>query len=201
MEFIDLKANKRDKTGKCPARVLRRDGMIPAVLYGLKAEPVKLSITVSDLTKAHKDSKTAQLFVSLDVEGGKRSAMLKELQIDPLTNDLIHADFLEVAMDDKIRVKTPVVVTGKSKGVEVGGILQIIRRELEVICKPMEVLEQITIDITELGMGDSVHVEDIVLEGDMEIPHEVNFTIVTCLAPKGAKDEDEEGEDEGAEEE
>lgn len=204
MEFIDLKATTREATGKCPARVLRRDGMIPAVIYGSKTEPVKLTVSISDVETAYKNSKTVQVFVNVDIEGdasGKRSAMIKELQTNPLTGDLIHADFLEVAPDEKILVMAPVVITGKSAGVELGGMIQVIRRELAVKCKPVDVPEAIVIDVTDLEMGMSVHVEDITLEGDMEIPHEVNFTVVTCLAPKGVTDEAGEEEDEEAAEE
>ena len=198
MEFIDLKAATRETTGKCPARVLRRDGKIPAVLYGANTEPVKLTVSITDVELAHKTSKTVQVFVSLEIDGDatKRSAMIKELQTNPLTGEFIHADFMEVSMDQKVRVKAPVITTGKCKGVEYGGILQVIRRELEIICRPQDVPEHIAIDVTELEMTDSIHVEDIALEGDMEIPHDVNFTVVTCLVPKGMTlDEDEEGEE------
>ena len=99
-------------------------------------------------------------------------------------------------MDRKIRVRVPVTTRGKSNGVEMGGMLQIIRRELEVLCLPDDIPEVIEIDITELDMGESVHVEDIPLEGDVEIPHEVNFTVLTILSGRKVEEVvDEEGEE------
>jgi large subunit ribosomal protein L25 len=114
---------------------------------------------------------------------------------------LLHLDFYEVTMDQKIKVMVPVVTTGKSVGVEMGGMLQIIRRELEVFCLPDRIPENITIDITDLDIGDSVHVEAVQLEGDIEIPSEVNFTILTILSTKAEEEEVEEGEEEEAMEE
>jgi large subunit ribosomal protein L25 len=92
-------------------------------------------------------------------------------------------------MDQKIKVMVPVVTTGKCVGVELGGMLQIIRRELEVFCLPDQIPENITIDITDLDIGDSFHVEDLQLEGDVEIPADVNFTILTVLSPKAEEEE------------
>jgi large subunit ribosomal protein L25 len=91
----------------------------------------------------------------------------------------------------------PVVTTGKSLGVEMGGMLQIIRRELEVLCLPNQVPENITIDVSDLEIGDSLHVEDLLLEEDVEVPADVNFTILTVLSPKAEEEEEEvEGEEE-----
>ena len=111
-------------------------------------------------------------------------------------------------MDRKVLVKVPVIVTGKSAGVEAGGMLQIIRRELEVLCYPNQIPESIEIDVTELELGDAIHVEEVSLKGDIEIPHDVNFTILTVLGRMAdevvGEEEEEEGEEaveEGAEEE
>jgi len=110
--------------------------------------------------------------------------------------------FYEVAMDRKIRVMVPVRTTGKSIGVELGGLLQTIRRELEVLCLPNEIPKAIEVDVTDLDVGESIHVNEIHLEGNIEISAEVNFTVITVLSPKGtASEEEEEGEEEAAEEE
>ena len=127
--------------------------------------------------------------------------MIKEYQVHPVSRNYLHVDFYEIAMDRKIRVRVPVVTKGKPRGVELGGMLQVVRRDLEVLCLPQEVPEAIEVDVTELDIGDSIHVEKIPLEGDVEIPAEVNFTVVTILSPKvEALPEEEEEEVEEVEE-
>ena len=198
MDFLNIKANKRTTKGNGPARALRRDGQIPAILYGPGNEPTSIAVDTHELELLLKSSRSGQIFVNLAIDdAGERKALLKELQRHPVSGQYIHADFYEVAMDRKIRVRVPVTTRGKSHGVEMGGMLQIIRRELEVLCLPDDIPEVIEIDITELDMGESVHVEDIPLEGDVEIPHEVNFTILTILS--GRKVEEEEVDEEGEE--
>jgi len=105
------------------------------------------------------------------------------LQVHPVFQTFLHVDFYEVAMDRKITVKVPVVTVGKTKGVELGGTLQLIRRELDVLCLPRQIPNQIEVDTTNLDIGDSIHVEEIPLEGDVELSTDVNFTVVTVLAP------------------
>mgnify|MGYP001546996793 FL=1 len=205
MDFLNIRANQRTTRGNGPARVLRREGRIPAILYGPDNEPISIAVNTHELETLLKSSRSGQVFVKLSIDGvGERKAILKELQRHPVSGHFIHADFYEVAMDRKIRAMVPVVTRGKSKGVETGGMLQIIRRELEVLCLPDDIPETFEIDITELDMGESIHVEDLPLEGDVEIPHEVNFTILTILSGRMAEEEvAEEGEEaeleEGAE--
>ena len=201
MELFELKADLREKTGKGPARVLRRDGKIPAILYGPNTEPIMLSVAIRDLENAQKESRSPQVFVDLLTSGttSKQSAMLKELHVDPLSREYLHADFYAITMDQQVSVMVPVVAVGKSIGVENGGLLQIIRRELEVTCRPLDVPEQIEIEVTNLEMGESIHVADITVGEKTDIPYDVNFTVITCLAPKGVGIVEEEGEEEGEE--
>lgn len=201
MELIDLNASVRTKTGNSPARALRRDNKIPAILYGPDTEPVKLSVNTSDLEDAMKKSKSSQMLLNLIVENGDKAnhaVMLKELQIHPLKRSFIHADFYEVSMDRKIKVMVPVTTKGQCIGVELGGMLQIVRRELEVLCFPNDIPESVEIDITELNEGDSVHIDEIAIEG-VEFQADVNFTVLTVLSGKIAEVEEEEGEEEGLE--
>lgn len=201
MELFELKADLRKKTGKGPARALRRDGKIPAILYGPNTEPVMLSVAIRDLEKAQKESQAPQVFVDLLTGGttSKKSAMLKELHMDPLSREYLHADFYAITMDQQLSVMVPVVAVGKSIGAENGGLLQIIRRELEITCRPLDVPEQIEIDVTNLAMGESIHVADITVGEKIVIPYDVNFTVITCLAPKGVSVAEEELAEEGEE--
>ncbi len=193
--------------GNGPARRLRQTGQIPAVLYGPKTESVLLSVNKSDLDLVLKKGRSGQIILNLVIQNNgetyTRPAMIKELQVHPVSRNYLHIDFYEIDMDRKITVGVRVVTTGKSVGVERGGILQIIRRELEVECLPFEVPESIVIDITDLDMGDSVHVEDISLDGDVEFLGESNLTVVTILTPKLEEEPEaeEEAEEEDAEKE
>jgi large subunit ribosomal protein L25 len=129
--------------------------------------------------------------------------MIKELQSHPVSGNFIHIDFYEIDMNRKINVMIPIVARGKSKGVEDGGLLQIVRREIEVLCLPGDIPETIEIDITNLDIGDSVHVEEIPLGDNVELPSDVNFTVVTISSPKVEEEGAAEAEEglEGAEEE
>lgn len=203
MELIELKANVRTERKKGPARRLRVAGKMPAVLYGPGAEAMALSIDVADLEKALKNRSGSQVFFSIVIDGGdakNKTAMIKDLQMHPVSRDMIHADFYEIAMDRKIRATAPVAVTGKSVAVENGGMVQIIRRELEVLCFPNQMPEEITIDITGMDMGDSIHIEDIAVEEGVEFPHDVNFTVLTILSPRTEEEEEVEEEEELGEE-
>ena len=201
MDILELNAEPRTTRGNSPARALRRAGRIPAVLYGPQMPPMAISVDALEIENALKKSGGSQPLFKIKVtddEKSTRTVMIKELQSHPLSRSLIHADFYEVAMDRKIRAMVPVSVTGKSVGVEMGGMLQIIRRELEVLCLPMQIPDVIELDITDLDIGESIHVADIELEGDVEIPHDVDFTVVTILSTRKAED-DEEEEEEGIE--
>lgn len=202
MELLDLNTTIRKTTGNGPARALRRSGRLPAVFYGPAAEPVMLSVDNQDLTKILKKGNVGQLMLNLTIEGdtqNTRTAMIKELQTDPVDRTLIHVDFYEIDMKRKIRTLVPVEVKGKSVGVEKGGLLQLVRRELEVQALPLEVPACIELDVTELDFGDSIHVEEIQLEGDIEIVADVNYTVVTVVSPKVEEEPEEEEEVEGEE--
>jgi large subunit ribosomal protein L25 len=199
LELLELKAKIRTTSGNGPARALRRTGKIPAVLYGPNTETLSLSVDQVAVQLALRNSSSGQALFNLVIQNGEkssRSAMIKEMQTHPLSKNILHIDFYEIAMDQKVTVKIPVVTKGISKGVELGGMLQFIRRELEVLCLPGEIPDAIEIDITELDIGDSIHVQEIPLEGGIEIPADINFTVLTVLSPKVEEEPEEEVEEE-----
>ena len=204
MEKLELKATVRKTTGNSPARQLRKAGQVPAVLYGPQTESVLLSVDIKEFEQILKKGNIGSLILNLVIQNGKKitkPAMIKELQSHPVTGVFLHIDFYEIDMQRKINVMIPVVTKGVSKGVELGGLLQIIRREVEVLCMPGDIPESIEIDITDLDVGDSVHVEEIPLGDNVEIPSDVNFTVLTIVSPKvEAVEEEEEEELEGEEE-
>ncbi|MFP4158117.1 MAG: 50S ribosomal protein L25/general stress protein Ctc [Desulfobacterales bacterium] len=203
MDIVKLNAKPRGNTGKGAARALRREGRIPAVLYGSGIDSQPLSVSIQELERMFNSPEFSRGLINLATgESGKsqRTVMIKEFQRDPVKEHYLHIDFYEVKMDQKIATMVPVTTTGTSKGVEEGGILQIIRRELEVYCLPANIPEQIEIDISELDVGDSVHVSEIPLSSGVEIPYEADFTILTVVSPKMEVPEEEAAGEEEAEE-
>jgi len=207
LELIKLSAKSREKSGKGAARRLRQNNFIPAITYGAKAEPCMIALDTAEFDRVIRKHGTMGLFFNLtidDKDGQKEKiVMLKDVQMDTFGLKYLHVDLHEIDMDEKVTVTVPVETTGESKGVKEGGLLQIIRHDLDVQCKPTDKPSAITIDITDLGVGDAVHVEDIDLGEDVVIPHEVNFTVVTVIAPttvdETAEEEEEELEEEVAE--
>jgi large subunit ribosomal protein L25 len=187
LELLEITANTRTSAGNGPSRVLRREGNIPAVLYGPESQSIHLSIASVDLEHALKKASSNQIIFNMAIQNGhieNRTAMIKEIQIHPISRNFLHVDFYEISKDRKITVNVPVVVKGKAKGIEDGGMLQIIEREIEVLCLPFEVPESISIDITELGIGDSIHVKDIKAAENIELAGDKNDTILTILSTK-----------------
>jgi large subunit ribosomal protein L25 len=203
LEQIDLKAQVRKTTGKGLARALRREGRIPAVLYGPKTDSMMLSIDFKEFEQIVKKANVGSVLLNLQIQNGEtltRPAMIKELQTNPVSGAFLHIDFYEIDMQRKINVSVPVVTRGKSAGVEEGGLLQIVRREIELFCLPTAIPESIEVDISELTIGDSIHIREITLPGDVELPEDIDFTVITVLAPKVEEEVVEEEELEEGEE-
>jgi len=202
LEQIELNATVRKTTGNSPARELRRGGQIPAVLYGPQTEPILLSVNIKELEQIFKRGNIGSIILNLVIQNGQKitkPAMIKELQSHPVSGNFIHIDFYEIDMQRKINVMIPVVTKGRSKGVESGGMLQIVRREIEVLCMPGDIPSAFEIDITDLDIGDSVHIEEIALGDNVELLNDVNFTVVTILSPKMEEEAVEEEEEEALE--
>ena len=211
MEFFDLNATVRDDIGTSHAKQLRRDGYFPAVLYGFGVDNRLLSIHVNEFKKCLTGKDGGHQFFTLAIQSDpskeviKTPVLLKELQRHPVSNGFYHADFYQVDMEKKIRVMVPVTTSGKAAGEDLGGTAQIIRRELEVLCLPMDIPDTILIDIDDLNIGDSIHIDDIDPGKNVELPHDINFTVITVLSPlketeeETETEEDEEGEETAAE--
>ncbi|MFO7885981.1 MAG: 50S ribosomal protein L25 [Desulfobacteraceae bacterium] len=203
MELIDLKADIRQGKGKSLARSLRRNNAVPAVLYGAQTEPLSLSVATPDLDKIIRENGSSGVFLKLTVDGDTkkfRTVILREVQMDTFDLNYLHADFNEIDMSETLSISVPIEVVGEAKGVVAGGMVQIIRRELDVICRPADVPEVIQIDVTDLDIGDSVHVNEIDPGENVEIPYEVEFTILTIVPPTAEEKEVDEELAEGLEE-
>lgn len=177
----------RETKGNGPARRLRREGLVPAVLYGPGVETKQLSIKVRDLEHVVQKGNIRRTIFSLGIQNGgsvTKLAVIKELQTNPVTGQFLHVDFYEIDMNRKLRVMVPVVPTGKAKGEEFGGMLQIIEREIAVFCLPREIPESLELDVSDLGIGDALHVKNILLPPGVELPPGENYTVVTVVSPK-----------------
>ncbi len=195
MELIDLKADIREGRGKTISRALRKNNSIPAILYGPETEPLLLSLENYEFSELVRKNGDTGLFLNLTVTGdtkSSRTVLLKDIQTDIFGLKYLHADFQEVDINAEVSVMVPVDTTGVAPGIKAGGLLQIIRRELELICRPVDVPETVCIDISNLNIGDSIHVKDIDLGEHIQIPHEVNFTVITLVPPSTSKASSEE---------
>jgi large subunit ribosomal protein L25 len=198
MAQTELNVTLREGLGKGGARSLRRQGLIPAVVYGKGMEPCPLSVAPKALEAAIGSEAGWNTLITLKGEGvfDGKVVILKDLQVDPIRGEALHADFQTIELGKKVHVMVPVHPQGKSEGEKQGGNLELIRHEVEVICLPSVIPSAIDIDVSGLRIGDVVHVADLVLPEGVELPHEVNFTVLTI---KGRKEEGAEvPEEEGA---
>jgi large subunit ribosomal protein L25 len=199
MAQTELNVTLREGIGKGGARSLRRQGLIPAVVYGKGMDSCALSVSPKDLEAAIGTEAGWNALITLKGEGAFNGqvVILKDLQVDPVRGDVLHADFQAIELGKKVHVMVPVHPQGKSEGEKQGGNLELIRHELEVVCLPSAIPSAIDIDVSALKIGDVVHVDELVLPEGVEVPHDVNFTVLTI---KGRKEEAvEEGEEEVAE--
>lgn len=184
MERITLNAEKREETGKGAARSLRRQEMIPAVLYrGGGAIPIKVS--KKEIVNFINVSAGQQAMISLQFKDGENKlALMKEYQVDPTKRELLHADFFEVSLTEKVKVYVHVVTTGEPVGVKRdGGVLQHVLREIEVECFPDKIPGQVKFDISGLEIGQSFHVSDLNLGEEIKILTDSDEVIANILAP------------------
>ena len=181
-----LTAEIREGVGKEKAKKLRAKGLIPAIFYGPRSQTIPLVIDSKELAKALQTEAGENVLIDLDIRKGDQSdrkvVMLKDIQIDPLQRITLHTDFYEVAMDEMVTVEVPVHLVGKPEGTKMGGILEQIRRVIQIQCLPGDIPKSIDIDVSPLKIGDSIHVQDIQVE-KAKIISDTNFTIATVVPP------------------
>ncbi len=177
-----IKAKAREAHKRSVKTELRKTGYVPAIVYGFKTESTPIAVNEKELEKTIR-TEGRNAILSLDVDGKKVNAVLKEVQKEPLKGKLIHLDFLAVSMRQELEVEVPVVATGTSVGVKEGGVLQQPNRELKLTVKPSDIPENIEVDITELAIGDTLTVGDIRDKVDFTIVDEDDVVLVTVSAP------------------
>lgn len=186
MERAELNVELRTTSGKNEAYRLRTANRIPGVFYGPHQKTaIHLALDAKELSKAIHGGRNTLL--TLKAAGGEingRLALVKDRQVHPVTGQYLHVDLLEVRMDEEINVKIPVVMIGKAKGIADGGILQQVTRILDMRCLPTAVPEKIEVDVTELAIGDSMHVSDISLPEGARVLGGHDHTLAAVVAPE-----------------
>jgi large subunit ribosomal protein L25 len=207
MTTVALAAQSRTETGKGVARSLRRQALIPAVFYGPAVDPVPLILQSRDLEKLITTGAGENILIDLNIEDGKSTqshrAMIKEIQVDPVKQNILHVDLYAISMDKKISVEVPIALTGTALGVsEEGGILQQVSRTLEISCLPDRIPEAFELEVTALAIGDSLHVSDLEIPEGVDVLVEDELTIASVVPPTKVEEiepevleEEEEGEE------
>ncbi|MGO4198467.1 50S ribosomal protein L25/general stress protein Ctc [Rhizobium sp. YAF28] len=191
-ETYELKAEARERVGKGSARELRRNGFIPAVIYGDKQAPVSIAINTNEVTKRIHAGGFMTTVATIDVDGKKYKVLPKDYQLDPVRDFTMHVDFLRVSGNTQVTVEIPVhfVNEDKSPGLKVGGVLNIVRHEVEVHCPADAIPEFFTVDLSGHKIGDSIHISEVTLpKGVTPVITDRDFTIATIIAPAGGIDE------------
>ncbi len=185
MEVTELKACIRKESGKGPARRFRKEGLIPAVFYGRGEEAISLSVNAAELRKIVKEKKE-NVFIRLLIEGEKpleKLSMIKELQIEPVSRRFQHADFYEIRMDHRLTLEVPLRFLGTAVGIEKGGELQHLKRDLKIACLPSVLPDFIDVDVSKLDIGDSIKVQDIPVPEGISVldPGDVGVAMVAVV--------------------
>jgi large subunit ribosomal protein L25 len=198
MKEVALTASPRQSGTKGAARRVRAEGLIPGVVYGPEIEPISVAVTEADLRTAMRAAAGGISIFALNVDGDQKKVLLRDVQRHPVTSEVIHVDFHAISMDKPISIDMPIHYVGTPLGVKEGGIQQITMRELAISCLPANIPEQIEVDVSELNIGDSIHVSDLDIP-NVDILAEERRTIVVISAPTVVKAASEEEEEEGVE--
>lgn len=195
----ELVAEVRKDFRRSVLNQLRSNGYIPAVAYGNKEETTAISVKKGELLKLLRD-KGRNVVIDLTIDGAVKKAILGDYQVDRLTQDVIHADFLFVDRTSEIETKVPVVIEGEAEGTKVGGVLQLTLHELDITANVTKIPDQITLDVTSLAIGDTIKIEDIRDQfQSIRINHEDEETIVSVVTASSGVEETTEEEQETVE--
>ncbi|MGI9360862.1 MAG: 50S ribosomal protein L25/general stress protein Ctc [Parasphingorhabdus sp.] len=194
---LTLSAEPRERAGKGASRALRREGRIPAVIYGDKKEPLAIHVEERALNKLLGTGHFMNSLVLVEVNGEKARTLPKDVAFDPVTDRALHVDFFRLAKGAKVQVNVPVVFVNEeaSPGLKRGGVLNVVRFELDLMCDADKIPDEIEIDVTGLEIGDSIHISHVTLpEGSESTITDRDFTIAGVTAPSALKSSEDEAE-------
>lgn len=187
MKIVPLKVKYREETGRSVVKRLRHEGQLPAVVYGKKIDTLPLLVDLKEFKSVLRTEAGLNVILSLEIEGlaKKRSetAIIQEIQRDPIKDNYLHVDFQKIAMDEKIQAAIPIVVTGESPGVNAGGVLQHGLWEVQVECLPADLPEHFEIDVSSLEIGGSVKVGDLPESDKVELVTALDEVLVSVVPP------------------
>jgi large subunit ribosomal protein L25 len=201
-EALTLPAELRERAGKGASRALRREGRVPAVIYGGKEDPVAIHVEAKELVRQLGSGHFMNSIVMVEVGGKKVRTLPKDVAMHPVSDRPTHVDFLRLAKDAKIQVAVPVVFVNEeaSPGLKKGGVLNVVRHDLELVCESDKIPDQIALDVTGLDVGDSIHISHVTLpEGSESAITDRDFTIATIVAPSALKQSERAEGEEAAE--
>ena len=184
----ELKAEARERVGKWSSRELRRNGQIPAVIYGDKQAPISIALNTNEVTKRIHAGGFMTTVATIELNGQKISVLPKDYQLDPVRDFTLHVDFVRVSADSKVTVEVPVHFINQEKcpAIKVGGVLNIVRHEVELHCPANDIPEFLTVDLEGHKIGDSIHISHVKLPaGSTPVITDRDFTIATLVAPAG----------------
>jgi large subunit ribosomal protein L25 len=200
MAVVSLKANERTPDRKGGARRTRREGLVPAILYGPGDDPKPLSLDAKEIEILFRRYGGSSIILELAISGEKQSkskALVKEVQRDPVSGVVLHMDLHLVSATRKLTVDVPVVLVGDAPGVKEGGVMEVVLRDIRVQCLPADIPDKYEIDVSEMAIGDSVHVGDVVLP-NTEIMNDPANVIMTIVPPTVYEEPKEVEPEEGA---
>src|SRR3954471_22562521 len=201
-EQLTLSAETRDRAGKGASRAMRREGRVPAVVYGNREEPLAVHVEEKALMRMLSTGHFMNSVVMVEVAGGPTARTLpKDVQFHPVTDRPLHVDFLRISEHSKVHVNVPIRFTGEdsSRGLKRGGVLNAVRHELELICDAAEIPDEIQIDLSKLDIGDSLHISAVTLpKGTESAIADRDFTIATIVPSSGMKGEEDDAADAAA---
>jgi large subunit ribosomal protein L25 len=187
-EQLTLSAETRERAGKGASRAMRREGRVPAVIYGAKQEPVSIHVEEKGLVKMLSTGHFMNSVVMIDVGGQPTRTLPKDVQFHPVTDRPLHVDFLRISEHSQVHVNVPIRFVNEegSRGLKRGGVLNQVRHELELVCDAAEIPDEIEIDLAGLDIGDSLHISAVTLpKGSASAITDRDFTIATIVAPSG----------------
>ena len=190
----ELNAVLREDVGKAEAGRLRRKGFVPCTIYGIEKESSSLAINKKELEKLLSH---AQSLIKINVDGDDQRSVIKEIQYHPLKGDIIHVDFMRIKAGQEIHVTVPLKFVGEAPGLKMGGVFQTIKSDLDISTLPKYMPSEVEVDISEMEIGDSLHISDLNLE-HITINHELDTTLCSIVMPKKVEEvaeEVEEGEE------
>jgi large subunit ribosomal protein L25 len=189
-DALNLPAEARERAGKGASRAIRREGRTPAVIYGGKEEPTMIHVEEKELVKQLMTGHFMNSVVNLEIGGKTVRTLPKDVAFHPVTDRPLHVDFLRLTGDSKVEVQVPVVFVNEdaSPGLKKGGVLNVVRHELDLLCPNANIPEEIQIDVTGKDVGDAIHISEVTLpKGVTSVITDRDFTIATLVAPSALK--------------